>query len=178
MTSRVVTSVVAVALALGLSGCAGFDDPGPVSWNSTGANPRVLRNQPKLQCVPYARQESGVGIWGDAYLWWDKAAGRFGRASAPEAGSVMVMKGYGNAQRGHVAVVRRVVNDREIVVDHANWLNGGEISLDNPVMDVSDDNDWSEVRVWYAPGGHYGGRVYAVQGFILSPSEGQRVASR
>jgi surface antigen len=78
----------------------------------------------------------------------------------------MVMKSYNNAQRGHVAIVRRVVSDREIIVDHANWLNTGEVGLDNPVMDVSEDNDWSRVRVWYAPGNHYGGRVYEVQGFI------------
>ena len=78
----------------------------------------------------------------------------------------MVMKSYNNAQRGHVAVVRRVVNDREIVVDHANWLNGGEISLDNPVMDVSEDNDWSEVRVWYAPTASMGSAHWPVQGFI------------
>jgi hypothetical protein len=69
-----------------------------------------------------------------------------------------------------VAVVRKVISDREIVVDHANWLNGGEISLESPVMDVSEDNDWSRVRVWYTPGDHYGGRVYEVQGFILSDS--------
>lgn len=165
-------------LAAGLNACASFDDPGPVRWHSTDAQPRVLRGGPKLQCVPYARDNSGVGIWGDAYTWWDQAAGRFERSSSPEQGSVMVMKSYGNSQRGHVAVVRKVVSDREIVVDHANWLNGGEISLDNPVMDVSDDNDWSEVRVWYAPGGHYGGRVYKVQGFILGPDGGQRMASR
>jgi hypothetical protein len=178
MKIQALPSLTAAALAVVLSGCASFDDPGPVSWHSTDARPRVLRDGPKLQCVPYARDASGVGIWGDAYTWWDKAAGRFGRTSAPEAGSVMVMKSYGNAQRGHVAVVRRVVNDREIVVDHANWLNGGEISLDNPVMDVSEDNDWSEVRVWHAPGGHYGGRVYKVQGFILAPQGGQRMAAR
>jgi CHAP domain len=172
MKIQALPSLTAAALAVVLSGCASFDDPGPVSWHSTDARPRVLRDGPKLQCVPYARDASGVGIWGDAYTWWDKAAGRFGRTSAPEAGSVMVMKSYGNAQRGHVAVVRRVVNDREIVVDHANWLNGGEISLDNPVMDVS------EVRVWHAPGGHYGGRVYKVQGFILAPQGGQRMAAR
>ena len=170
--------LAAAALAVGLSACASFDDPGPVRWHSTDAEPRVLRGGPKLQCVPYARDNSGVGIWGDAYTWWDQAAGRFERSSAPEQGSVMVMKSYGNSQRGHVAVVRKVVSDREIVVDHANWLNGGEISLDNPVMDVSDDNDWSEVRVWYAPGGHYGGRVYKVQGFILGPEDWQRIASR
>lgn len=176
MKTNTLPSLVA-ALALALGGCASFEDPGPVAWHSTGAQPRVLRDQKPLQCVPYARNNSGVGIWGDAYTWWEQAAGRFDRSDTPEVGSVMVMKSFNNAQRGHVAVVRRVVSDREIVVDHANWLNGGEIGLDNPVMDVSEDNDWSEVRVWYSPGGHYGGRVYKVQGFILSP-EGARIASR
>jgi surface antigen len=171
--------LLAVMFALGLAGCgSGFDDPGPISWNNTGARPRILRNGEPLQCVPYARNQSGVQIFGDAYTWWDKAAGRFGRSETPEVGAVMVMKAYQNEQRGHVAVVRRVVNEREIVVDHANWLNKGEIGLDNPVMDVSDDNDWSEVRVWYAPEGHYGGRVYQVQGFILGPSGEQHVAAR
>ena len=171
--------MMATALAVSLGGCASdFLDPGPIGRHSAGVSPRVLRGGEPLQCVPYARDNSGVGIWGDAYTWWDQAAGRFERSSSPEQGSVMVMKSYGNSQRGHVAVVRKVVSDREIVVDHANWLNGGEISLDNPVMDVSDDNDWSEVRVWYAPGGHYGGRVYKVQGFILGPDGGQRMASR
>lgn len=160
--------IAAALLAMGLGGCASdFKDPGPISRFSGSAAPRILRDGAPLQCVPYARAHSGVGIWGDAYTWWDRAAGRFGRAKEPEPGAVMVMKSYNNAQRGHVAVVRRVLNDREIVVDHANWLNTGEIGLDNPVMDVSEDNDWSRVRVWYAPGGHYGGRVYEVQGFIL-----------
>ena len=90
----------------------------------------------------------------------------------------MVIRGHDDDERGHVAVVRRVLSDREIVVDHANWLNGGEIGLDNPVMDVSDDNDWSKVRVWYEPGSHYGGRVYDVRGFILGSAGGQRMASR
>jgi hypothetical protein len=157
----------AAALALSLGGCASdFLDPGPTARAPSGAAPRILRDGAPLQCVPYARAHSGIGIWGDAYTWWDKARGRFDRADEPEPGAVMVMKSFNNAQRGHVAVVRRVLSDREIVVDHANWLNTGEIGLDNPVLDVSEDNDWSRVRVWYAPGGHYGGRVYEVQGFI------------
>ena len=180
MTTHTVHRLLAAAaLAFSLGGCgSGFDDPGPINWHAPGANPRVVRGGEKLQCVPYARTRSGVQIWGDAVVWWDKAAGRFERSSTPEGGAVMVMRGYDNDERGHVAVVRRVLNEREIVVDHANWLNGGEIGLDTPVMDVSDDNDWSEVRVWYAPGRHYGGRVYEVTGFILGPVGGQRMASQ
>lgn len=179
MRAKQTLPMLAAALSLTLGGCAGgFDDPGPTARLMPGVQPRVVRGPERLQCVPYARRQSGVGIWGDAHTWWDKAEGRFERESAPEVGSVMVMRGYSSNARGHVAVVRRVLSDREIVVDHANWLNSGEIGLDNPVMDVSDDNDWSEVRVWYAPGRHFGGRVYQVEGFILAPSDGQRFAAR
>ena len=180
MLRRAVSTWFAIsALALALCACGtSFDDPGPVTWHAPGANPRVLRGGQPLQCVPYARDHSGVRLWGDAGTWWDKASGKFERSSSPETGAVMVMRGYDDDERGHVAIVRRILNDREIVVDHANWLNSGEVSLDNPVMDVSDDNDWSKVRVWYAPGRHYGGRVYEVSGFILGRSDGQRVAFR
>ncbi len=78
----------------------------------------------------------------------------------------MVMKGYSDATRGHVSVVSAIVSDRLIRVDHANWLSGGETSLNVPVLDVSANNDWSEVRVWHVPGAHWGGRVYNTQGFI------------
>jgi CHAP domain len=154
-------------VAAGLAGCASDFDPGPLSRRPPGVLPRVVHAQAPLQCVPYARWKSGVTIWGDAWHWWEKASGKFGRSSEPERGSVLVLKGFEENGRGHVAVVRKIINSREIVVDHANWLNGGEINLDSPVMDVSDDNDWSRVRVWYTPGDHYGGRVYDVQGFIL-----------
>ncbi len=80
----------------------------------------------------------------------------------------MVLRGYANANRGHVAVVKEVVSPRMIIVDHANWLNHGEITRDVPIMDVSEAGDWSEVRVWYVPGRHWGGRTYNVQGFILN----------
>ena len=160
--------VVLTLVAAGLAGCASsFEDPGPLGRRPPGVNPQVTRAAEPLQCVAFARSRSGVAIWGDAFTWWDQARGRYDRSSEPEPGSVLVLRGYGDNGRGHVAVVRRVLNDREIVVDHANWLNGGEVSLDSPVMDVSEDNDWSRVRVWYTPGAHYGGRVYTVQGFIL-----------
>jgi len=171
--------IVAALTALSVGGCASdFDDPGPVARHAPGPNPRVVRGGEPLQCVPYARMHSGLQIWGDAATWWDKAEGRFERSDTPEPGAVMVMRGYNDGGRGHLAVVRRILSEREIVVDHANWLNRGEISLDNPVMDVSDDNDWSEVRVWHAPGRHYGGRVYEVEGFILAPRALGFVAER
>jgi len=168
------------SVALMLAGCALFDDsdPGPVARHAWGPNPRIVTSGPPQQCVPYARNRSGIAIWGDAWQWWAKAAGRFDRSHAPRAGAVMVLAGYGVAESGHVAVVRRVLNAREIVVDHANWLNRGEVSLDSPVMDVSDDNDWSEVRVWYTPESHYGGRVYRVAGFILPSQADVPVAAR
>lgn len=127
---------------------------------------RVSDYSARLQCVPYARAASGIEIYGDAHLWWDRAAGRYPRSQRPAAGAVLVMRGYRDANRGHVAVVREIENSRLILVDQANWLNGGEISVGVPVLDVSPNNDWSQVRVWYIPGDHWGGRVYEAQGFI------------
>lgn len=130
------------------------------------APPRLLAGAARQQCVPFARAASGVEIYGDANTWWVQAAGRYPRSSSPAPGSVLVLRGYHTNARGHVAVVGAVVSERVIRVDHANWLNGGETSLSVPVMDVSPANDWSEVRVWHIPGGHWGGRAYQAEGFI------------
>lgn len=126
-----------------------------------------------LQCVPYARLHSQVKLYGDAHLWWEKAAGQYARDYDPRAGAVMVLTGYAGPQRGHLAVVRSVVSSREIRVDHANWFNDGAIYVDNPVADVSSANDWSAVKVWNMRTGAWGGRVYAVQGFIGPGPEGR-----
>jgi surface antigen len=129
---------------------------------------------PRLQCVPFAREASGVSIYGDASTWWAQAAGRYERARAPEEGAVIVMRGFNNPNRGHVAVVREVVSERMILVDHANWLNRGEITRSVPVRDVSAAGDWSQVQVWHVPGGHWGARTYAVRGFIADrPADAQ-----
>jgi hypothetical protein len=79
----------------------------------------------------------------------------------------LVLRGYASANRGHVAVVREVVSSRLIIVDHANWLNAGEITRNVPIRDVSPNGDWSQVQVWHVPGRHWGARTYNVQGFIL-----------
>ena len=168
------TLVLALA-AFGLAACA--TTPAPVVSGARAsaperapfnpdAPPRVLDASARLQCVPFARQASGIQIFGDAHTWWAQAAGRYPRSSSPAPGSVLVMRGYRNPGRGHVAVVTEIVSERVIRVDQANWLNGGEISVGVPVIDVSAENDWSAVRVWHIPGGHWGGRVYQVEGFI------------
>jgi hypothetical protein len=139
----------------------------PIARTVTPA-PRIANRHAHLQCVPFARAASGVEIHGDANTWWDQAADHYERASAPAQGAVLVLHGYQDPNRGHVAVVREVVSPRLIIVDHANWLNHGEITRDVPVRDVSPNNDWSEVQVWYVPSRQWGGRTYNVQGFILN----------
>jgi len=129
---------------------------------------RITNRRANLQCVPFARAESGVNIRGDAYTWWDQAADRYERSNTPEEGAVLVLHGYNDPNRGHVAVVREIVSPRMIIVDHANWLNHGEITRDVPVRDVSPNNDWSQVQVWYVPTRQWGARSYDVQGFILN----------
>jgi len=153
-----------------LAGCAGTADltgtpaipAGPMAQNS----PPVTVLDGSLECVPYARAHSAVKLYGDAWTWWDQADGKFAREHAPQTGSVLVLAGYAGPKRGHVAVVRAQVSAREIRVDHANWLGDGAIYLDDPVSDVSPDNDWSQVRVWNVKTGGWGIRTYAVQGFI------------
>ena len=121
-----------------------------------------------LQCVPYARQNSRIKIRGDARTWWQQAKGRYARSNRPRIGAVLVTKPV-RASRGHVAVVTDILNSREIVIDHANWLNRGRIHKGTPVRDVSRNNDWSVVRVWYTPGNRYGANRYPVHGFIEPP---------
>jgi len=130
------------------------------------ARPEVVSGRAQRQCVPFAREQSGIEIYGNANTWWSQAAGRYPRSSSPAPGSVLVMRGYNDARRGHVAVVTQIVSSRVILVDHANWLNRGEISVNVPVADVSPNNDWSEVRVWYIPNRQWGARTYQAHGFI------------
>ena len=158
--------MAAALLALGLEGCASpvMDysqmprEHGQTAIENDGHKP--------LQCAPYARAHSAVKIFGDAYTWWDKAAGKYPRGALPEPGAVIVLNNYAGADRAHVAVVRRVMGPREIRVDHANWLDDGSIYINNPVEDVSGDNDWSVVRVYNLKTGGWGSRLYPVQGFI------------
>lgn len=81
---------------------------------------------------------------------------------------------------GHVAAVAAVLSPREILVDHANWVPY-RITTNQPVVNVSRANDWSEVRVWYPPVGGFGNSVYRVYGFVLprgAPVRESRVSAR
>lgn len=128
--------------------------------------PMVERPLRKLFCVEYARMRSGLMIMGDAKYWWERARNLYTRVSHPVEEAVMVFSGSKRLKRGHVAVVTNIVSPREIIVDQANWQNHGEIDHATPVLDVSENNDWSRVRVWDIPSGQFGSRVYAVSGFI------------
>jgi surface antigen len=85
-------------------------------------------------------------------------------------GSVLVLKRSRRLRYGHIAVVTGILSSREIIIDHANWLNRGRLHLGTPVRDVSANNDWSVVRVWYTAGKKYGVRSYPVHGFIYPES--------
>ncbi len=133
-----------------------------------------------ISCVPYARQVSGIEVIGNAWQWWQNAAGVYARGNLPEPGSVLNFRSNGRMRLGHVAVVTKVVNAREVMVDHANWPNGagyGRISRDVAVVDVSEANNWSAVRVELARDGTFGS-VYPTYGFIYKrPDTGVLVAS-
>jgi surface antigen len=164
MVGSFVRLAAAAALCIGLAGCA--SGPGYSDLDEDSGAHATARREIPLQCVPYARDHSNVSLYGDAYTWWDKAAGRFARASEPSEGSVMVLFNYAGPNRGHVAVVRQIVDGRTIKVDHANWLDDGVIYTDDPVRDVSAANDWSAVKVFNLRTGAWGTRIYPVQGFI------------
>jgi hypothetical protein len=179
MLSGWVRIAALASIAAGLAGCVSDDRavyrnlpaaPGP---DLVRAAPQQIPQQAPLQCVPYAREHSDVKLYGDAWTWWAKAAGKFSRAFTPESGSVLVLTNYAGPERGHVAVVRDLISSREIRVDHANWLGDGAIYLDDPVADVSENNDWSQVRVWNTKIGGWGNRIYPVQGFIGPGDKGQ-----
>lgn len=125
-----------------------------------------------LQCVPYARQVSGIEIHGNARTWWEQAEGAYARGQEPKVGAVLAFKSTGAMPYGHVATVAKIVDDRHVLLDHANWSGPGRIERAALAVDVSDAGDWSEVRVWYAPSGGLGTRVNPTFGFIYDEAPG------
>lgn len=137
-----------------LSACGGGRTAGP----SLGASN-------SLECAPFARQVTGIQLYGQAYSWWDQADGRYAKAQEPIEGGVLVFRRSGRLPYGHVSVVARQVSDREIRVTQANWVHR-RVTRDEAVVDVSPRNDWSRVRVWWAPSNVLGTTVFPTYGFI------------
>jgi surface antigen len=133
------------------------------------ASPAFALNE-GLQCVPYARALSGIEIRGDAHSWWDQAKGSYDRGKHPRVGAVMSFRSHGSMRLGHVAAVRKIVDNRTVLVSHANWstIDGrrGHIEENVKVIDASDNNDWSKVRVWYTPNAAMGTTEFPINGFI------------
>ena len=131
----------------------------------------------RMQCVPFARQVSGVNISGNAATWWRSAEGKYLRGSTPREMAVMVLKSSGSMRLGHVSVVTKVVNAREVLVSHANWgwnaASRARIRHGQRVHDVSEKNDWTSLRFYNEEFGSFG-RPYPAHGFIYGPSSQQR----
>jgi hypothetical protein len=93
----------------------------------------------------------------------------------------MSFRATGRMRLGHVAVVTRVMDSRTVEIDHANWAGPGAtkggVSRGIPVIDVSDNNDWSAVRVGLGHSGDFGS-IYPTYGFIYDrPDRGQMIAN-
>lgn len=123
-----------------------------------------------IQCAPFARMFSGIQLFGAAASWWNQAIGKYIRGNTPAVGSVLVFKAIGSMRSGHVATVTDIVSERVIRITHANWsvINGrrGQVERNVTVVDASPNNDWSQVKVWFAPIGKVGNKAYPVNGFI------------
>lgn len=127
----------------------------------------AVANRPKgrLWCVPFARAVTGVEIRGNAKTWWAQAKGLYERGHEPQVGAVMAFAASRAMPKGHVAVVSKVVSEREILIDQANWERN-RVTQDTLVVDVSAKGDWSAVKV--ANGNGTLGRVNPINGFIYN----------
>lgn len=143
-----------------------------VSDNGNIAVPRAPMPPGGLECVPYARQLSGIQIYGDAHTWWGQAKGRYARGRTPRVGAVMAIEPHNNSHLGHVAAVSRIIDSRTILLSHANWSYRGKIERNVTALDVSPENDWSEVRIWYGPSQRLGTTHWPVSGFIYNARPG------
>lgn len=166
--SRAVVTQVAMPAVLRGAQAAGAGTPIlPVSVSSG------------LSCVPFARMATGMNISGDARYWWHNAAGSYARGQQPERGSILAFTASGGMTRGHVAVVSRVLDSRSIEIDHANWagpgIRRGTVMRGVRVVDVSDRNDWTAVRVQVGHDSTTFGRTYSTYGFIYNRPVGTRI---
>ncbi|MCW1427672.1 CHAP domain-containing protein [Novosphingobium sp. JCM 18896] len=169
-------ALLALTAVAGPVGARSTIDFNGESGGGSGRSVGAIALPPYLQCVPYARQVTGVNIYGDAHTWWSQAEGRYARGREPKVGAVMAFRPFGNSHLGHVAAVSKIVDSRTLLISHANWspINGrrGQIERNVRAVDVSPNNDWSQVRVWFAPIKALGGTAWPVTGFIYNKKPG------
>jgi surface antigen len=112
---------------------------------------------------------SGIPIHGDAWTWWNQAAGNYQRGCLPVPGAVLVLARTNKLPRGHLAVVTQVLAPRDINVTHTNWGSdwlSRRVTYESVrVQDVSPANDWTSVRFWNDEAGVFG-FPYPAMGFI------------
>lgn len=134
-----------------------------------------------ISCVPYARMVTGMQISGNGGRWWYNAAGTYDRGHRPESGSILAFAASGGMRSGHVAVVSKVHGPRHIEIDHANWggpgIRRGTVMRNVDVIDVSDRNDWTAVRVQVGWDAANYGRTYPTYGFIHNRPDRGMMAS-
>jgi len=122
-----------------------------------------------IDCVQYVKSSSNFGLSGNAWSWWDHAAGVYERGNIPRAGAVLVFERTRRMPSGHVALVARVIDDETVLIDHANWSatggGDGRIRRGVPAIDCSLHHDWSAVCVWNGEFQSFG-HPYATAGFI------------
>ena len=122
-----------------------------------------------IDCVQYVKSSSRFELSGNAWSWWDRAAGVYDRGSAPRLGAVLVFERTRRMPAGHSALVSRVVNPYTVLIDHANWSavggSDGQVRRGVPAIDCSPRHDWSAVCVWNTEFQSFG-RPYATAGFI------------
>ena len=171
-----------LALLVALGGCAGeANAPRPVLQSKPVIAPAPRPDRMPgssfpadgaWQCVPYARAVSGIELYGDAWTWWDQAAGKFTRSQTPQRGAVLVFAKGDKLRLGHLAVVVGVEGPREIKTTDANWgsnpTSRGFIHDDQRIADVSADNSWRQIRVWNIKAREWGS-IYQTYGFVLPP---------
>lgn len=147
---------------------------------SASKNLKTARN-PGINCVQYVRSVSDVELSGDGWMWWERAGDRYERGNTPQPGAIMVFKRTKSMVHGHVAIVSELVDERTIRINHANWAPRGglrgRVDTDVTVQDISDNNDWTAVRVWYDKAYTFG-RPYPISGFVYSPSGGALLDER
>ncbi len=162
-------NMMAAACLLLLCGCS---TSGPFNT----ANAAGYYNADPIQCVPYARQKSGIDIFGDAHTWWAQAGQKgYAKGNKPQIGSVLVLQKTSKLKHGHVAVVSAVRPDRTIDVSHSNWGSDSNsrsaIYERMRVEDISPNGDWTMVRFWNKDHGVFG-FAYPAHGFIYPRSNG------